>query len=660
MEDYTVNNAPSIPNAPVELATRPQWDCWRWEKRKRDGWSKVPIDPTTGRKARANDPGTWGTLSEATTALVEERGYDGVGFMLSRDDPYTVIDLDKCRDPDTGEVEAWALEIVRRLDSLTFVSPTGTGLHIWVKGKLPVDGFNKRGQGVEGYSALHYMTFTGEVYSGETIEVRQEEVEELYRELHSEDETTATAGTGKDVRHDLTNEELLNVGKNMEGTGSTFTTLYFLGYSGSDPSAADAQLMAMLAFLTGKDPERMERLFSESALGQRDKWKNRPDYRERTIRHAIKRPRKVYDPEYGGGESKARRGLRERMAYALFAHPWAEITGDAKSAATDYFGYRALLRAAWKANKEEIDLSVRDYQIGAGLGSYKTAHASLARLEREHGLLEKVKDGNAKDAATYRIRKVSIRDHTLIDTGGQKFSLTPCLSECDPLLTPEGFSLLDTHLIRHPTPVMPERNRNGRKIVNADDAPERSVGKVAAWVFDTAYALHLLTGSTVPISYLAKRTGTDKKNLKRRHLKDLLGCGLLEETDGGVTVPDKVGCRLRELLLATGAIKKDRRTRERIERQRRLHKVSSLHRQGQDPETIAAETGLTVEQVAVVLRPPDHAPTLEEMRETRKPSGEVCELERHAPEWDTFVPTDELQPPISLSDHSIARRTGVA
>lgn len=656
MESYTVNDVSTIPSVPAELAGLPQWVCWRRERRRnKDGWSKVPHDPTMGRKARANGPGTWGTLSEATTALVEERGYDGVGFMLSRDDPYTAIDLDKCRDRNTGEVQPWALEIVRRLDSLTFVSPTGTGLHIWVKGTLPVDGFNKRGQGVEGYCAKHFMTFTGEVYSGETIEERQEEVEELYRELHSEDEATATAGTGKDVRHDLNNEELLDVGKNMEGTGPIFATLYDLGYTGNDHSAADAQLMRMLAFLTGKDPKRMEQLFSESALGQRDKWKNRRDYRERTIRHAIKRTRKVYDPEYASGESKTRHGLRERMGYALFVHPWAEITGNARSAATDHFGYRGVLRLAWKANKEEVDLSVRDYQMGAGLGSYKTAHASLARLEREHGLVEKIKDGNAKDAATYSIKAVSIRDHTLIDTGGQEFSLTLCLSKCDPLLTPEGFSLLDTHLIRHPTPVMPEHDRNGRKIANADDAPERSVGKVAAWVFDTAYALHLLTGSPAPISYLAKRTGTDKKNLKRRHLKDLLGRGLLEETDGGVAVPEKVGGRLRELLLATGAVKKDRRTRERIERQRRLHTVSVLHRNGQDAETIAAETGLAVEQVEAALRPPDHALTVEEMRETRRPSGEVCELERHA-----FVSTDESQPPISLSDHRTARRTVVA
>lgn len=389
------------------MTTYPQWVCWWWEEdRKRGKWRKVPINPVTGRKARPNDPGTWGTLFEATTALLEQHGYDGVGFMLSRDDPYTVIDLDGCRDPETGEVESWALEIVCRLASLTVVSPSGTGLHVWVKGTLPVDGFSKRSRGIEGYSAKHYMTFTGEVYSGENIERRQEEVEELYRELHPKDEPAGAASTGEDVRHDLTDEELLSKAGNAEGTGAAFATLYDLGYFGHDHSAADAQLMRMLAYWTGKDPERMERMFSASALGQRGKWRHRAAYRESTIQDAIKRTRKVYDPEYGTGETRIRRGLRERMAYALFVHPWAETTGDAKSAATDYFGYRAVLRMAWKANKVEIDLSVRDYQIGAGLGSYKTAHASLTRLEHDHCLLEKTKDGDAKDAATYRVKRL--------------------------------------------------------------------------------------------------------------------------------------------------------------------------------------------------------------------------------------------------------------
>ena len=439
MESYTVNEISTNASVPAELAGLPQWVCWRRKRRrKKDGWSKIPHDPTTGRRTRANDSGTWGTLSEATSALVEERGYDGIGFMLSRDDPYTVIDLDGCRDPKTGGVQPWALHIVRRLDSLTLVSPTGTGLHVWVKGTLPVAGFNKRDQGIEGYSSVHFMTWTGEVYSGGTIEERQEELEELYRELQSEDETTATMGTAADVRHHLTNEELLDVGRRMEGAGPVFATLYDLGYSGSDPSAADAQLMAMLAFLTGKDPERMERLFSESALGQRDKWKNRPDYRERTIRHANKRTRKVYDPAHGDGESKVRHGLRECMAYALFAHRWKEKAGRADAAATDYFVYGAVLRMGYKANREEVSVSVRRCAEEAGIASLETVSKSLARLEQNHGLLKKRKnaetDGKAGKAATYKIEVIPKVEHMTIGTGGDKLLNHLCLSNGVPLL----------------------------------------------------------------------------------------------------------------------------------------------------------------------------------------------------------------------------------
>lgn len=671
MESYTIDNKFSTANVPAELTTYPQWVCWRWEKdRKKGKWKKVPFDPRTGKRAKPTDSATWATLTEATTALLEKRGYNGLGFVLTRDDPYTVIDLDGCRDPETGEVESWALEIVRRLASLTVVSPSGTGLHVWVKGTLlhlldeDTGGFNKKQErGIEGYSAIHYMTFTGEVFSGESIEERQEEVEDLYRDLYPEDETAGTASTGVDVRHDLTDEELLQKARSAGKTGAQFATLYDVGYAGSDHSAADAQLMAMLAFWTGKDSERMERLFSGSALGQRGKWKNTPGYRERTIRHAIKRTRKVYDPDYAPGENKVRRGLRERMGYALFVHPWAGVAGDAKSAATDYFGYRAVLRMACKANKVEIDLSVRDYQIGAGLGSYKTAHASLTRLEHDHGLIEKTKDGNAKDAATYRVKAVSIRDHTLIDTGGQEYSLTLCLFKCDPLLTPEGFSLLRTHLIRHPSPLMPEYDRNGRKIPSSDDAPERSIGKPAAWIFDMVYAFHVLTGGSASLNFLAERTGTDKKNLKRRHVKDLLDANLTESADGdSYAVPEKVEVRLRERLLATGALTKDRRTRERVEEQRRLQRVEILHRSGQDSDTIAVETGLTVVQVEAVLRPADPAPTAEEMREWRaehNPDGEIHELEKHAAEWDTFVSSDDTQQPISEPDRQPEPATAV-
>ena len=71
--------------------------------------------------------------------------------------PFTGIDLDGCVDPQTGEVAAWAMEIVRYFDSYTEVSVTGTGLHIIIEGEIP----NRRKGEIEVYSSKRFFTVTG-------------------------------------------------------------------------------------------------------------------------------------------------------------------------------------------------------------------------------------------------------------------------------------------------------------------------------------------------------------------------------------------------------------------------------------------------------------------------------------------------------------------
>lgn len=144
---------------PAELLDLPQWVTWRMELA--DGKpTKVPYSPATGHKASTTDPGTWGSYEQAVWAAAS-RGHAGVGFVFSADDPYVGVDLDHCRDPDTGAVEAWALEIVRRLDSYTEVSQSGTGLHIIVRGELPPRG-RKKGP-IEMYMSGRFFCMTGRV-----------------------------------------------------------------------------------------------------------------------------------------------------------------------------------------------------------------------------------------------------------------------------------------------------------------------------------------------------------------------------------------------------------------------------------------------------------------------------------------------------------------
>jgi hypothetical protein len=64
-------------------------------------------------------------------------------------------------------------------------------------------------------------------------------------------------------------------------------------HSGDD-SVADLALLGIMAFYT-QDEAQLERLFSSSALGRREKWSRRDDYRERTIRKALAQVGETYD-----------------------------------------------------------------------------------------------------------------------------------------------------------------------------------------------------------------------------------------------------------------------------------------------------------------------------------------------------------------------------
>jgi putative DNA primase/helicase len=138
---------------PQELKDQAQWVCWklnRGEKR----WEKIPIDPKTGRFASTTNPSSWGTFDQA---WVYYENHQGRGV-----DSFVGIDLDKCRDPETGEIAPWALEIVEKMDSFTELSPSGEGLHIFVRGELPGDGMNTKE--IEMYDCKRYFTVTGQAY----------------------------------------------------------------------------------------------------------------------------------------------------------------------------------------------------------------------------------------------------------------------------------------------------------------------------------------------------------------------------------------------------------------------------------------------------------------------------------------------------------------
>jgi primase-polymerase (primpol)-like protein len=161
--ETTAVDFPMIENIPEELAERPQWVCWRYEERD-DKKTKVPYTSDTYtpiQKASTTDLMTWGSFENAFRALDNEaRHYDGIGFVFSSADPFVGIDLDKCRDPESGELAPWAREMISRVpEGYIEVSPSGTGVHIIIRGSVRGGGVRKGP--VEMYSRGRYFTITG-------------------------------------------------------------------------------------------------------------------------------------------------------------------------------------------------------------------------------------------------------------------------------------------------------------------------------------------------------------------------------------------------------------------------------------------------------------------------------------------------------------------
>jgi primase-polymerase (primpol)-like protein len=107
---------------PVALQALPQWVLWRGEPRVHQqtgavtGLTKIPINPQTLRNASPTDPATWGTLRQCCQVVqrtLEQWGAEhpqidpdgGLGFVFTANDPYAGVDLDHCRNPETGALE---------------------------------------------------------------------------------------------------------------------------------------------------------------------------------------------------------------------------------------------------------------------------------------------------------------------------------------------------------------------------------------------------------------------------------------------------------------------------------------------------------------------------------------------------------------------------
>lgn len=257
---------------PLALRERPQWVCWKYEQREEGKKpTKIPYSPRTATKAAVDDPHTWASFDEGV-ATFQASDFDGIGFVLTADDPFVFIDFDKPLDEAQMERHN---RLYDALETYTELSPSGTGYHKIAFGRLPPTG-RKREQ-IELYDRARYMTMTGNVV-GDCCEIRDcnEFVNALWRDMGA-----AVASTnGFDAP--ASEDDAAIVARTFSASyGAKARDLYegrwqqhFPNRDG--PSEADLALVNYIALNTNSR-EKTRRLFFGSALGQRDKYAERPN-----------------------------------------------------------------------------------------------------------------------------------------------------------------------------------------------------------------------------------------------------------------------------------------------------------------------------------------------------------------------------------------------
>lgn len=162
-----------LPDLPAmrELQGRPKWVAWEYTWNDARGvWDKPPLNAKDGRAGSTTNSATWAPY-DAAAAFATRRAQAGVGYVLSPDDQESGVDLDDCRDPETGTLQAWAQVAVDFGETYAEVSPSGCGLRFFVRGL--VEGRKVDAAQVEIYTGGRYLTVTGRHVPGTPTEIRE-------------------------------------------------------------------------------------------------------------------------------------------------------------------------------------------------------------------------------------------------------------------------------------------------------------------------------------------------------------------------------------------------------------------------------------------------------------------------------------------------------
>ena len=302
-----------LPVALAPLGAYRQFIVWRKDAQPGQRAAKVPVSYVTGNNCDAHNPLSQTNFIEAAQAAARLGDAYGVGFVFTEADPFWFLDIDDCWiDGAWSPMAVWACE---QFDGAAVeVSQSGTGLHIIGTGRVGPHTSKCAALGIDLYTDKRFIALTGTGAQGDAgfdhTARLLEWVDTYYpppvaATVAAEWTTEPMEGWAGIVDDDALIAKAL-ASKSTFSNKASFQDLWeanedVLGrcfpddHHGRpyDASTADSALAHRLAFWTGNDCARIDRLMRQSGLF-RDKWDARGDYMERTILGVLPQQTTVY------------------------------------------------------------------------------------------------------------------------------------------------------------------------------------------------------------------------------------------------------------------------------------------------------------------------------------------------------------------------------
>lgn len=304
-----------LPPPLAPLISYPQFIPYKLVPKPNGKTTKIPLDHRTGAAGDPTDPALWMTFDQCAAYS------DKIGFVFTKNDPFFFLDIDGAYDAATGQWSEVANYLVSQFEGAAVeISQSGTGLHIFGIGHVPEHSCANKPNKLDFFTEQRFCALTGLSIRGDIMTDHSAALA-VNIPFYFPPNAAVTNNTlwtaepcdewnGPDDDDELIRRALKSKSMaNRFGDKASFKDLFerneevlakcYTDNHGErlyDESCADAALAQQLAFWTGNDCERIERIMRRSEL-VRDKW-TRDAYVKRTILRAISGQTSFYnDPK---------------------------------------------------------------------------------------------------------------------------------------------------------------------------------------------------------------------------------------------------------------------------------------------------------------------------------------------------------------------------